>query len=103
MTSRRQFMFKTLPAVSLAMMGAPAAQAQAAKVDEKDPAAAAIGYKHDASKVDKQKYPKWAATQHCANCQLYQGKASDAWAPCAVVGGKQVNGKGWCTAWVKKA
>ena len=39
----------------------------------------------------------------CSNCQLYQGKPSDPWAVCPLLGGKQVNANGWCSAWVKKA
>ena len=73
------------------------------QLDEKDPTAQALGYKHDATKVDKAKFKQYAAGQTCANCQLFQGKPTDAWAPCQIFAGKQVNGKGWCSAWVKKA
>ena len=79
-----------------------AAYAQA-KVDEKDPQAAALGYVADASKADTKKFPKYAAGQNCANCALYQGKAADASAGCTLFAGKQVAGKGWCNAWAKKA
>jgi len=81
---------------------ATAAHAQA-KVDEKDPQAVALAYVADATKVDKKKYPKYAAGQICANCALYQAKATDAWGGCPLFAGKQVAGKGWCSAWVKKA
>jgi hypothetical protein len=33
---------------------------------------------------------------------LYQGKASDAWGGCPLFAGKQVSGKGWCSAYAKK-
>ncbi len=79
-----------------------AAQAQA-KLDEKDPQAVALGYVADATKADKKKYPKHTAEQICSNCALYQGKATDAAAPCTLFGGKLVPGKAWCSAWVKKA
>ena len=102
MTTRRTFLY-TIPVATLALTATRTASAQAAKVEESDATAAAIGYKHDASKVDTKKFPSYAAGRNCANCQLYQGKATDAWAPCAIVAGKQVNGKGWCTAWSKKA
>ena len=72
------------------------------QLDEKDPTAQALGYKHDATKADKAKFKQYAAGQTCATCQLFQGKPSDAWAPCTIFPGKQVNGKGWCSAWVKK-
>ena len=73
------------------------------QLDEKDPTAQSLGYKHDATKADKAKFKQYAAGQTCANCQLFQGKPSDAWAPCTIFPGKQVNGKGWCSAWSKKA
>lgn len=79
-----------------------AAHAQA-KVDEKDPQAAALGYVTDSTKADKKKYPKHAADQFCHNCALFQGKATDAAGGCSLFAGKQVAGKGWCSAWVKKA
>jgi uncharacterized GH25 family protein len=77
-------------------------QAQAARLDEKDPQAVALGYVHDASKVDTKKFPKYATGQVCTNCALYQGKATDPWGGCPLFGAKQVAGKGWCSAWAKK-
>ncbi len=72
-------------------------------VDPKDPAAAALGYVADAAKVDKAKFPKFAAGQHCGNCTLFQGKPTDATGGCAIFPGKAVHGPGWCSAYVKKA
>jgi hypothetical protein len=103
MTSRRTFILATLPAAALAVVAARTASAQAAKLEESDPAAVALGYKHDATKVDAAKYPTFAAGRNCANCQLFQAKAGEAWGACGAVGGKLVNAKGWCVAWVKKA
>jgi hypothetical protein len=77
--------------------------AQAGVVQESDANAQALGYKVDASKVDKAKYPTFQAGQLCANCQFFQGKAGDTMAPCAIFGGKQVDAKGWCSAYQKKA
>ena len=68
------------------------------QLDEKDPTAQALGYQHDAIKVDKKKFAQYQAGQTCSNCQLFQGKPADAWAPCQIFAGKQVNGKGWCSA-----
>jgi hypothetical protein len=79
------------------------AQAQAPMLAETDPQAMGLGYKADAGKVDKAKFPKYAAGQLCSNCTLYQGKAADAAGGCPLFAGKQVAGKGWCSAWVKKA
>ena len=99
--SRRQFMILSAAgACTLALNGQVQAQAM---VSETDPQAVALGYKADASKVDKAKYPKYAAGQHCDNCALYQGKPGSAAAGCALFGAKQVAGKGWCSAYAKKA
>ena len=102
MNSRRQFIMTLVPA-GLALAAAPTAFAQPAKADENDAAAKGIGYKHDATKVDATKYPTYAKGKVCSNCALYQGKATDAWAPCPILGGKLVDGNGWCAAYVKKA
>ena len=72
-------------------------------VDEKDPAAAGLGYKADAAGVDKAKFPKFAAGQNCGSCALYQGKAGDAAGGCPLFAGKQVSAKSWCSAYAKKA
>ncbi len=99
-TNRRVFIMQLAAGSSL--LAAGAAQAQA-KIDEKDPQATAVGYLHDTTKVDAKKYPKHNKAQKCSNCQLYQGKASDAWGGCPLFAGKQVAGNGWCTAYAKKA
>jgi hypothetical protein len=78
------------------------ALAQAPMVADTDPQAVGLGYKSDAAKVDKAKYPKYAAGQVCTNCALYQGKPADAAGGCPLFAGKQVAGKGWCSAYAKK-
>jgi len=72
-------------------------------LSESDPQAQALGYKADATKVDKAKYPQHAAGQMCSGCNFFQGKPTDAMAPCQLFAGKPVAGKGWCTAFEKKA
>jgi hypothetical protein len=94
----------SLAVVSAAIGGrVGSAAAQGAKVDEKDAQAQSLGYKHDATKVDKVKFAKYQAGQTCAKCTLFQGKPTDAWGGCPIFSGKQVAGKGWCSAYVKKA
>lgn len=84
-------------------LGATLAMAQAGpKLEETDPQAMALGYKQDATKVDKAKYPKHAATDNCSGCQLFQGKPKEAVGPCPIFAGKQVSATGWCSAWTKK-
>jgi hypothetical protein len=71
-------------------------------VSETDPAASGLGYKADATKVDKAKQPKYAAGQNCGNCALFQGKASDKAGGCPLFAGKHVATAGWCSAYAKK-
>jgi len=103
MTTRRQFVLAVIPAATLLPGAARTALAQATRLEEKDPIALSLGYMHDAAKVDAKKFPTYATGRNCANCQLFQAKAGEAWGACAPVGGKLVNAKGWCQAWVKKA
>ena len=103
MTTRRQFVLRVVPVSALLLGANRNGQAQAAQLQESDALAVSLGYKHDASKVDAKKYPAYASGRNCANCQLFQAKGSEPWATCTISGGKLVNAKGWCTAWVKKA
>ncbi len=99
--SRRVFVMSVIAGGGV--LAASRVSAQAAALTEADPQAVALGYKADATKVDKAKYPQHAATQVCGSCALFQGKATDATGPCPIFGGKQVSSKGWCSAWNKKA
>lgn len=97
---RRTFMM-TLVSGSAALGVAFNASAQA-NVAETDPQAVALGYKADATKVDKAKQPKYVAGQQCVGCALYQGAAGSVAGGCPIFAGKQVAAKGWCNAWAKK-
>jgi High potential iron-sulfur protein len=104
-SSRRVFVIRsaTTVAAGVAAVAAPMAFAQKpALVDPKDPTAVALGYVAD-GKADKAKFPKFEATQNCANCAIYQGKAGDASGGCPLFAGKPVPAKAWCSAWAKKA
>ncbi len=99
--SRREVIIR-LVAGGAAAAGAGLAHAQAgAHVEESDETAVTLGDKHDTTKVDAAKYPKHAATQHCANCSFWQGKPDEAWAGCAMFGRKHVANAGWCQVWAK--
>lgn len=102
MSNRREFIVQLSTGAGLVLASA-GALANGPLLAESDAQAGALGYKADASKVDKAKFPKYAAGQNCASCALYQGKASDAAGGCPLFAGKQVAGKGWCSAWAKKA
>lgn len=100
MSNRREFIVQL--GLASAALTASQARAQGAMVAEGDAQAVALGYKADATKADKKKFPKYATDQKCSNCALYQGKTGDA-GPCPLFAGKQVSAKGWCSAWAKKA
>ncbi|MEN9840263.1 MAG: hypothetical protein RL376_63 [Verrucomicrobiota bacterium] len=102
MNSRRSFL-KLIPAALGACALAPTLLAQTGgKIDETDPTAAALGYKHDATKTDVKKYPQYKAGSICANCALYAGKPGDPTGPCMALANKIVDAKGWCMVYAKK-
>lgn len=101
--SRRAFVMTVVAGTTVIGASRVSAQAAAPKLEESDPQAVALGYKSDATKVDKAKYPQHAAGQVCSGCNFFQGKPTDAMAPCQLFAGKQVSGKGWCSAYAKKA
>jgi hypothetical protein len=105
MTNRREFVINCCLGTCTAATAlvSTSTAAQAAMVAEADANAVSLGYKALATKVDKVKFPKYAAGQVCSNCALYQGKATDKAAGCPLFGAKQVAGPGWCSAWTKKA
>ena len=103
MTHPRRVFLMSLAATSAALSTLSTSVHAQAKVDEKDPQAAALGYAADTTKVDAKKYPNHAAAQMCGSCALYQGKPADAVGACPLFAGKVVSAKGWCSAWAKKA
>ena len=100
--SRRTFVMAVVAGSSALAASRVSAQAAAPVLSEADPQAVALGYKADNTKVDKAKYPQHAATQMCSGCNFFQGKPADPTGPCQLFAGKQVSGKGWCSAWAKK-
>jgi hypothetical protein len=101
--SRRRFLragllgVAAVPAAGLLMPARARAQGGAERVDPSDPAATALNYVEDASKVESPPRQEGAI---CGNCQLWSGGDSE-WGPCAAFGGKNVAREGWCSAWVK--
>ncbi len=101
-TSRRSFLIVTTGLASSLVLGHHAS-ADVGQVSESDANAQALGYKTDATKVDKARFPKYQAGQTCASCQFFQGKPGEAMGPCQIFAGKLVDAKGWCSSYVKKA
>ena len=78
---------------------APAADSPPAnRLSVQDPAAVAVGYIEDASRVERKKNPGFAPGNDCNSCVQLQGQKGD-YGPCALFPGKVVNVHGWCTAW----
>jgi hypothetical protein len=102
-SSRRVFMMQVAAAGTTALLGTHASAQTGAMVADTDPQGVALGYKADTTKVDAKKYPKHLASQNCANCALFQGKAGDKAGGCPLFAGKQVAAAGWCSAYAKKA
>lgn len=72
-------------------------------VDVADPTARALGYVDNAATVDKAKFPSFKSGAHCATCNFFQGKATDAYGPCQIFPGKSVASAGWCASHSPKA
>lgn len=70
------------------------------KLEESDPVAQALGYVHDASKVDQAKYSGRGAeaNEACKNCALYVAREGG-WGACSIFAGKAVNENGWCASY----
>lgn len=100
-SNRRIFMMQVV-AASTAIAGSTAASAAIKQVDENEPKAVSLGYRHDSTKVDKAKFPKHSPDQKCNNCIAFLGKASDPWAECDLITDRMVSNGGWCSSYVKK-
>ncbi|MEL6869834.1 MAG: high-potential iron-sulfur protein [Pseudomonadota bacterium] len=74
------------------------------KLTENDPVAQALGYKHDASTIDLDKYPGRGkeANEACSNCALFVA-GNGGWGACSIFAGKAVNANGWCASYNRKA
>jgi hypothetical protein len=99
--TRRIFVMRSL-AGGCAALAAPSLVRAAARVDEADEVAVALGYRHDTALVDDRRYPKHQASQRCADCSFYQGAPGDDWGGCAMFGRRQISASGWCSAWASK-
>jgi hypothetical protein len=101
--SRRAFMENGAILVAAACASSVAWSDSAPMLSEADPTAAALGYRANASSVDKAKFPQYAAGQSCSNCAVYQGAAGASSGACPIFAGKVVSSTGWCASYAKKA
>lgn len=98
------FAVAALPLLNIREAGA--GETAPRRLDENDPTAQALGYKHDVADVDAGKFPRSAPVDgvqpNCANCALFQAGDGEQWGGCGIFPGKQVNAAGWCKAWAPK-
>lgn len=101
-TRRRVLALLASAAPAVAVLGSLPRRALAATQPHLDPAsnatAKALQYTEDAGKAPA----PHQAGQDCANCLHYQGKAGEAYGPCALFPGFDVNAKGWCAGYAAK-
>lgn len=101
-TSRRHFLHHVMvvgAGMAPALILSGTARAADEKVSESDPTAKSLGYVEDATRVDKARFPAYAAGQRCGTCSLFQGKSGDAWGGCVLFGAKLVASGGWCSSY----
>lgn len=91
------------PAAPVAEAAPTGGSAPLVQLEESDPVAVALGYRHDASQVDAAKFPRYAAGQNCANCIQFRGGAGEQWGGCGLFPGRSVNAAGWCNGYAPKA
>lgn len=71
------------------------------KIEESEPKAVSLGYKHDSTHVDAKRFPKHTAGEKCNNCMAWLGKSADPWAECDLTADRLVSNTGWCSSYVK--
>ena len=99
-TNRRTFMLRVATG-GAALACAGHASATPKRIEENEPKAVSLGYRHESAKVDKAKFPKHGAAEKCSNCMAWLGKPTDAWAECDLMADRMVAAGGWCSSYVK--
>jgi len=99
-TSNRRTFIIQLAAGSTALACGHASAAPK-KIEESEPKAAALGYKHDSAQVDPKRFPKHTAAEKCNKCMAWLGKPADPWAECDLTPDRLVANGGWCSSFVK--
>jgi hypothetical protein len=98
-----------LPVAGALCSGSASAQTVPNKaIDASDTMAGTVGYVSDATKVDKAKFPKYAAGQNCKGCVLYleggktvEGQSGE-YGRCGLFMNGLVAANGWCNSFAPK-
>jgi len=97
--SRRAFL-GLCGSAALAMLPITVIAAEAASLDINDPAAKALAYVQNTSKLKPGQEASFKAGSHCGSCALYaKAQEKSGHAPCGAFGGKLVANTGWCRAY----
>jgi hypothetical protein len=99
--NRRSFAIQSLLGTA-GLVAADVTHAQASMLLESHPQASTLGYRVDASKVDRANFPKYVPGQKCAECQMFRAQLGTAVGSCAIYPGKLVSAEGWCNAFIQK-
>jgi hypothetical protein len=99
-TNRRVFLIH-VAATGGAALCAGEALGAVKKIEESEPKAASLGYRHDTAQVDEKRFPKHKASEHCSGCMAWLGKPADPWAECDLMADRMVSNGGWCSSYVK--
>ena len=107
--TRRRFLgsLAVAGAVAPVLMNVPAsARAEdLPRLEESDPTAQALMYRHDAATVDQSdpRNARFEPGQNCANCAYIGDDEGAEWLTCTYFPQKLVNAEGWCSIWAPKA
>ena len=86
-----------------AAMAAGAAWGRSAMADwpmlaENEASAVALGYRADASQVDRKQYPGYAPGDCCSGCTIYETQVGESSGLCPAFPNRRVAAGGWCRA-----
>jgi hypothetical protein len=103
--ARRRFLARALVAATAVpfaarLLGMPARGAELPPVPADHATAVALAYTEDAASAE---HPSFKPGSACAGCQFFTGAPDAVRGPCTLFAGYSVAGKGWCSAWAKKA
>jgi hypothetical protein len=98
---QRRIFIIAVAAGGAGLAGGGAAASSIRRVEESEPKATSLGYRHDSNQVDRKRFPKHKAGERCNNCMAWLGTPKDAWAECDLMADRLVAAPGWCSSYVK--
>lgn len=101
-SNRRHFLLRQAPALAMTALCTRRAVADEVvkPVSEDEPAAKALGYVVNASKVDPKANPSYSAGQNCTSCSLFNRVPKTPFGKCEALSNRLVAEDGWCKAYM---